>query len=612
MLIVGPHQSLESVTSSQSVWSALECQLRLRKAGIFEVLLVILWCLSPLGSQASLRLLRQSELSDSTVVPIRYRSTGPAASIFAFEVSSKGAPFLEAVLSTSAHTMARLEDLVGDIKIPRFELLNSTLSTDGWKTVPPVLEREHFSSMLGLRVVGIPLDRETRFSLESSYASAECGAFVKLPYSLNLTLTDVERLTNLSKFNFTATARAGLMPGSSKQGEFPQDLRKIVLDADGTIDPNRLKAFLGVGPSQATLTNKTTAAFRQLVIASLYAQEIGRRHDINIATCRISEMRVESAIFCPNRADGDECRVERMRLSRIDTRPSYLTHFDSPVFARNIASYLSEASSSPDGLASSIERFLYRGQSSARVSWHPSYKHTKSVDLSRIPPHVLSSRLSILINTYIQVLLSANDDTASTPDMLFRNATAPVSDLDLFVHRPQSAALSTDDAFQRFYSAALERILVDVVPGLPFIPAATTATATKRWPVFVCNFAWLSVLLLASATLFATGAASLALQLRAVLAPDMLRYAASMTFANPYFRVQTPTRGGDAGGDSSSGGHGGGSLGTALDGMERAKLLRRVRVRIADVNGSGDVGAVAFVAADDIETRELERHRLYA
>jgi hypothetical protein len=126
---------------------------------------------------------------------------------------------------------------------------------------------------------------------------------------------------------------------------------------------------------------------------------------------------------------------------------------------------------------------------------------------------------------------------------------------------------------------------------MAFIPAATTATAAMHTPVFACQRAWCAVLLLAAAALFATGAAALALQLRATLAPDMLRYVSSMTYANPYFGAPPG--------------------GSALDGMERARLLRDVRVRVGDVSGGSSVGTVAFVAAKDVETRALERRRHY-
>jgi hypothetical protein len=318
---------------------------------------MFLWCLSPLGSQASLLVFCQGQLSDSTAITIRYRSTGPAASIWASEPYNIDRDFFESLLGMSATAMARHEDIFGDVKIPRFELLNSSLSSDGWKSVPPVLEHEHFSSLLGLRVVSLPRDRETRFSLESSYASAECGAFVKLPYSLNITLTDVHRLTEQSKFNLTETVRAGLMPGQRIPGH-PAKHRRFLLDSDGTVYLTWLKAFLGMALPLTTLTDKTTAALRQLVLGSLYSEEADRRHFINIATCSVSEMRVDSAVFRPSKADSNECRVERMRLSRTDIRQPHLTHFENPDFAWNMTSRFLDDSSGEVGWPSSLELFL--------------------------------------------------------------------------------------------------------------------------------------------------------------------------------------------------------------------------------------------------------------
>jgi hypothetical protein len=80
----------------------------------------------------------------------------------------------------------------------------------------------------------------------------------------------------------------------------------------------------------------------------------------------------------------------------------------------------------------------------------------------------------------------------------------------------------------------------------------------------------------------------------------MLRYAASMAFENLCSRVHTKMLGGKTGSDNSSscssgdGVSNGSGLSTALDGNDRAKQWHHVRVRIADVNGSGEVGAAAF------------------
>ncbi len=64
----------------------------------------------------------------------------------------------------------------------------------------------------------------------------------------------------------------------------------------------------------------------------------------------------------------------------------------------------------------------------------------------------------------------------------------------------------------------MQAIFDAVTNGLPFILAATTATASKHTPVYVRRFSWLATLLLASAPLLLTGTL-LALQLRCTLRP---------------------------------------------------------------------------------------------
>lgn len=74
----------------------------------------------------------------------------------------------------------------------------------------------------------------------------------------------------------------------------------------------------------------------------------------------------------------------------------------------------------------------------------------------------------------------------------------------------------------------------------------------------------------------------------------MLGFVASMTYDNPY--VVLPEGG------------------ATLDAMERARLLRDLRVRIGDVRIEEDVGHVAFAAVDemgDTSVGPLERRRKY-
>ncbi len=48
-------------------------------------------------------------------------------------------------------------------------------------------------------------------------------------------------------------------------------------------------------------------------------------------------------------------------------------------------------------------------------------------------------------------------------------------------------------------------ILGTMLTGLPFVPAATTATASQHTPIFVYHFGWAAALLLTSAALFVAG-----------------------------------------------------------------------------------------------------------
>ncbi len=78
------YQTLELTLSSQSVWSAIESQVKLRQASVAGAALLLLWCLSPLGGQASLRLLHREFTTHNSSVPLRYLSSGLAMTASAF------------------------------------------------------------------------------------------------------------------------------------------------------------------------------------------------------------------------------------------------------------------------------------------------------------------------------------------------------------------------------------------------------------------------------------------------------------------------------------------------------------------------------------------------
>ncbi len=478
--------------------------------------------------------------------------------------------------------------MFGSVKIPRFEMLNSSLVDGGWKDVPLVLEPTDFTSVLGFPVTGPPLDIETQFNLESTYCTTKCEPFVQLPYSLNATRADLDRLSRRMRFNLSATAAAGLMPG---RWLGPRRMQTFFIDTERQQDVGRANRYMGFDASFTTDSGPDTAEPRRLVVGSLYISRAGNAPVINLANCTVSETHVESVIHCAGNKHGGGCRARKQRLSLVDRRPPSLTAFDNWIYTERFTSNIARHTGT--GSTSSLMEVYLSGSAMRKILRKTEDNMTTTFfDLHKVDPWAFSHRLGSVLTGYHHMLISLNAQNGqSTFEPYAANASVPVRDIGVFAKAPAPAIAST--AAFAAYNSHVGRVIVQaLLGGLPYIPAVTTAASITRTPIFVCQFAWFALLVLAAAAPLLAGAASLVLQLRCTLAPDMLRFAASMTYTNPYF--STPPGG------------------TALEGMARTRLLRDVRVRIGDINGSGDVGAVAFVAADEVETRKLDPKRFYA
>jgi hypothetical protein len=495
---------------------------------------------------------------------------------------------------TTPRLMARPENAFGNLKIPRFEALNTTVDADGWREVPPVLQPNDFSSLVGLPIMGIPPDKDALFNIESTYLTATCQPFIRLPYSLNPKQQDWESMSSIMSFNFSSMVAEKLMPGELILND-TRSIRTFFFATDPWVSLKRLQASLGMGEFSASQHDPKLAAPRRLVFGSLFiTNDAENKEYLHITNCTVHQTHVKSAAFCPSRTDGSSCRVQKVRLSLTDRRPANVSIIDLPSIANGFSRSLALRSHGTLTGTSFVEGFLpaIPGSWNVLTSTNDT-RTTYFIDFAKVPAEQFSQRFSLLLNGVLASALLSNVGAPRPTLALYDNATLPVRDMRIFASAPPPANSSDWRSFERYTDDVGTAILTAVLGGLPFIPAATTARASRHAPIFVCHAGWLAALLVASAALLLTGVAALALQLRCTLAPDMLRYVASMTYANPHFRAPPG--------------------GTTLDGVERARLLRNVRVRVGDIRGDdSEVGEVAFVAADDIEVRDLERKRHYA
>ncbi|KAF2867899.1 hypothetical protein BDV95DRAFT_164677 [Massariosphaeria phaeospora] len=594
--------TLELLMASQSVWGTIESQLLMQRLTLVGANLLFLWALSPLGGQASLRLMTRDDQATYSSTKLRYLTTGPAATMWGLSstysgngmFADAGALYTAALLAPLA-TKTGPRDSWGNVKIPRMEAFDSSAAdSDGWISVPTNLTiPEAYSSLVGIPMVGNLSAGLSKLNLEYNYLSVSCGTIRRSPYP---TLPDGTDGSDAHDTNFTRLNE--LAPGSvwenkTQKNPFepqPNRITSFFIDSTrpGYIGPafstedetllGRLDGFVG-NLNRSRLNAKEIDTNREFVYASMYISTPG--YGLNVARCSLSQHHVEAKIRC----ERDQCTAEKIRKSLSDTRPSTLTGFEHNSILLNFAQQFPIATPFTVG-SSPTERFLTNTSASPFVQYAGSPDSDVSyVNISVIPSEIFSRRLSLVLNTYYQISMQPTGYFGGLPGnlSLYGPDTVPAADINVYLPNNLSA---TNHSYVEWWP---KFDMLAQTSDSPFIGATTTADLMTLEEIFVCNYGWLALLLAASGVVFTAGSAALVLKHK-TLAPEVFGFVTSMTYHNPYVKVPNG--------------------GSTLDAMERARLLKDVDVYVADVQGDEDVGHIAFAAG--VTLRKLERGRLYA
>jgi hypothetical protein len=116
----------------------------------------------------------------------------------------------------------------------------------------------------------------------------------------------------------------------------------------------------------------------------------------------------------------------------------------------------------------------------------------------------------------------------------------------------------------------------------------TEATVKRPVSVYHANAGWVACLIICSSVLLLLGIFSLFLSLR-ITVPDIFDYVSSFTRNNQY--VNAPQGG------------------SGLDGAERARLLRKLRVQLGDADAGAETGYITMRSVESKKDRELGRVR---
>lgn len=551
--------TLELLLASQTVWGTFESQVLLRRFTTVGVHLFLLWSLSPLGGQGSLRLLttRMDTLSNPggglVYLPTGAMLTNMTASVFAQADATTGLAATNSLYNgnlLSPDSVKRAgQDVWGNIKIPSLKTVDDVeASAQGWKAVPPILSPDDYTSLAGLPISGLLRKAGSLedFDFQNAYLELDCHI------SLNVSKNDDGWVDDLglvwSASNGSAAFHDKL---SGTQTSF-------FLDTNTPTDTDRQTALF-YDQNSTTLAMDSLQKPRNILYGSEY--EVPNSTDprgvfaLAIRNCTVHQRYIEARARCTD----DGCNVVAIRPSaKYANRNPNLTRLEDPAIAYNLMRNLPLATGSFRVGDSAPTELYIRGSEMpfGRAS-------SDQPAILNITNDMFAAKFQLLLNTYYQLSLAPLAYTASLP--------AP-SD-------------STWNLLQKFDSSG------GADNELPFVPLMANSTVTTIFEVYECNYLWFALLLTSSVTLIMLGSIGTALS-HLCHAPDMIGFVSSFTYNNPYMEVPS----------------GGESMGA----MERARLLRNMRVKIGDASSDQDVGHIVFATVHRANTvADLNAAKLY-
>lgn len=214
---------LDHLLNSRSPFSALTTAYSLKTANLTTLLLIILWVLSPIGGQASSRVVGTGPLYSNVTHNFTYLAF---MSDFTNQgVGSASANLLEPINAifesaiSSSFSLTSPQDLSGNVKIPYYEYLNaSSNSGSTWRQVPDD-DSVPWSSLTGLPILGLPSNGTSRFVLSTGYMLPDCKVSIGDAPSFVITYLELRHWMYWSGGNFAINV-TGLGNGGFNNDSF--------------------------------------------------------------------------------------------------------------------------------------------------------------------------------------------------------------------------------------------------------------------------------------------------------------------------------------------------------------------------------------------------------
>ncbi len=185
-------QLLEQLVGSQSLGATVERYVLLGRFDIPGAIVVLLWFLSPLGSQMSLRLLGLTSVNIISQTPVQYFDTTTpsgsmdidsgsyvnvfgSANVLQYARPSLNA-FLSATMLASTNVLKSPVDQWNNIKVPRLDAMaySADASKNPWVSIANGSSMT-WASLSGLMIQGLKASGNSTFTIQTSYIDVACS-----------------------------------------------------------------------------------------------------------------------------------------------------------------------------------------------------------------------------------------------------------------------------------------------------------------------------------------------------------------------------------------------------------------------------------------------------
>lgn len=488
--------------------------------------LLVLWAMSPLGGQSTIRLLYKANLTDITQPELRYWDNGPLGAMFtwvAIMVGNDGSwplsmrDLYTAGLMQSVEIKAGPVDQWTNVKIPRLEAGNKSEATaDGWMPVSDATEIEDYTSLFGMPIVGLAdMKRkgDVHFSVETTYLELSCSPFFE--QELHGTGMEVG-----CKDCFASVYYQDHWVRAQKYLGLPAD-RYIpggIHDNSGTSrGRNSSTDYPKVNQNNPNYTLPRTIFFNS-----------SSSDMTSVTACQVTQRPVESYIECVDKS----CTATKIRQSTTDHREKNFTVID--YWGWKILDMITAISSgdaaAEDSMWGSSTSELFLNDSKIAPIITGVLGTPYLVNLSTMDVDLFATRASILLNTGVQAFMA--------PTGFSGNLQA--NNLSFYgkPHIPSNGLLTVAnetmwqdyDANNYVHPHEVDRL---VSSGAPFVGASTNATLTRYTEVYKPEYVWVVILIISSFTIVTIGVTGLYVRFR-TMAPDMFDSVMGLTHNNPY------------------------------------------------------------------------------